>query len=106
MHTKGALNVNNKGNLPNSKDLWALTLVGPPRDKLEDDPLAVLHLDNWLYTNDYIVRLFEPPLSSQAFHLICYLVFKPGSVLVLLLMQPNIRSNVYYQIFILRILLR
>ena len=46
MHTKGALNVNNKGNLPNSKDLRALTLVGPPRDKPEHNPLAVLHLDN------------------------------------------------------------
>ena len=32
----------------NRKDLHALTLVGPPRDSPEIDPLAVLQLDNWL----------------------------------------------------------
>ena len=30
----------------NRKYLLALTLVGPPRDKPELDPLAVLHLNN------------------------------------------------------------
>ena len=39
----------------NRKDLQALTLVGPPRDNLESDPLAVLHLDNWLFI--YILRV-------------------------------------------------
>ena len=33
----------------NRKDLQALTLVGPPRDNLELDPLAAQHLDNGLY---------------------------------------------------------
>ena len=33
----------------NWKDLQALTLVGPTRDNLVLDPLAVLHLKNWLY---------------------------------------------------------
>ena len=33
----------------NRKDLCVLTLVGPPRDNPELDPLAVLHLDNRLY---------------------------------------------------------
>ena len=33
----------------NRKDLLALTLVGPPRDNPELDPLAVLHLNNPLY---------------------------------------------------------
>ena len=32
----------------NRKDLRALTLVGPTRDNLVIDPLAVLHLDNQL----------------------------------------------------------
>ena len=32
----------------NRKDLWVLTLVGPPRDIPELDPLAVVHLDNQL----------------------------------------------------------
>ena len=32
----------------NQKDLWATTLVGPPRLFQGSDPLAVLHLDNWL----------------------------------------------------------
>ena len=32
----------------NRNDLRALTLVGPPRDNPESDPLAVLHLDNRL----------------------------------------------------------
>ena len=35
--------------LVNRKDLQALTLVGPPKDNLEPDPLTVLHLDNRLY---------------------------------------------------------
>ena len=30
----------------NRKDLQALTLVGPPRDNLEPEPLAELHLDS------------------------------------------------------------
>ena len=30
------------------KDLRALTLLGPPRDNPEIDPLAVQHLDNRL----------------------------------------------------------
>ena len=34
--------------LVNRKDLRALTLVGPPRDNPEQDPLAVLHLHNRL----------------------------------------------------------
>ena len=38
----------------NRKGLWALTLVGHPRDNSEPDPLAVLHLDNRLYI--YIYR--------------------------------------------------
>ena len=33
----------------NGKDLRALTLVGPPRDNPEQDPLAVLYHDNQLY---------------------------------------------------------
>ena len=33
----------------NRKDLQALTLVGPPRDNPEQDPLAILHLENRLY---------------------------------------------------------
>ena len=33
----------------NRKDLLALTIVGPPRDNLELDPLVVLHLNNRLY---------------------------------------------------------
>ena len=32
----------------NEKDLQALTLVGPTREKLILDPLAVLHLDTRL----------------------------------------------------------
>ena len=32
----------------NRKDFRALTLVGPPRDNLESNPLAVLLLDNRL----------------------------------------------------------
>ena len=32
----------------NRKDSWALTLVGPRKDNPEPDPLAVLHLDNWI----------------------------------------------------------
>ena len=32
----------------NIKDFLALTLVGPPRDNPEQDPLAVLHLHNRL----------------------------------------------------------
>ena len=32
----------------NRKDLQDLTLVGPPRDNPEPDPLAVLHLNNQL----------------------------------------------------------
>ena len=32
----------------NRKDLQALTLVGPTRENPVLDPLAVLHLDNWL----------------------------------------------------------
>ena len=31
------------------KDLQALTLVGPTQNNPVLDPLAVLHLDNWLY---------------------------------------------------------
>ena len=31
------------------KDLQAFTLVGPPRDNPEPDPLAAVHLDNRLY---------------------------------------------------------
>ena len=43
----------------NKKDLQALTLVGPPRDNPELDPLAVLHLDNWLYMSKiFIIRSF------------------------------------------------
>ena len=38
----------------NRKGLWALTLVGHPRDNSEPDPLAVLHLDNRLYIYIYI----------------------------------------------------
>ena len=34
--------------LVNRKDLRAVTLVGPPRDNQEPDPLAVIHLDNQL----------------------------------------------------------
>ena len=34
----------------NRKDLQALTIVGTPRNNLEPDTLAELHLDNWLYT--------------------------------------------------------
>ena len=33
----------------NRKDLRALTLVGPPRDMPELDPLGVVHLDKWLF---------------------------------------------------------
>ena len=33
----------------NRKDLRAVTLVEPPKDNLEIDPLAVLHLNNQLY---------------------------------------------------------
>ena len=33
----------------NRKDLKALTLVGPPMDNPERDPLTVLHLDIRLY---------------------------------------------------------
>ena len=29
-----------------SIDLLALTLVGPPKDNLKPDPIAVTHLDN------------------------------------------------------------
>ena len=35
------------------QDLQALTLVGPPRDNPEIDPLAVLHLDNCLYMSPF-----------------------------------------------------
>ena len=31
-----------------SLDLQALTLVGPTKDNLTLEPLAVLHLNNWL----------------------------------------------------------
>ena len=31
------------------KDFQAITLVGPLKDNWEPDPLAWLHLDNWLY---------------------------------------------------------
>ena len=33
----------------NRKDLQALTLLGPPSDNPEPDPLAVLHLKNLLF---------------------------------------------------------
>ena len=41
----------------NRKDLLALTLVGPPRDNPELDPLAVLHLDNQLFMCSIVVYL-------------------------------------------------
>ena len=34
--------------LVNRKDFQALTLVGLPGDNPDIDPLAVLHLNNWL----------------------------------------------------------
>ena len=34
----------------NIKDFQDLALVGPPKDNLESDPLAVLHLNNQLIT--------------------------------------------------------
>ena len=37
---------NSKGTFIERKDLRALTLVGPPKDKPELEPLAVLHLYN------------------------------------------------------------
>ena len=40
------------------KDLQALTLVGPPRDNLEPDPLAVLNLDNQVCIYDLMKRGF------------------------------------------------
>ena len=40
------------------KYLQALTLVGPTRDNLVLDPLAVLHLENWLFINIFIFGLF------------------------------------------------
>ena len=43
------LNLTLREPLVNRKDLQALTLVGPPKDNLEPDPLTVLHLDNRLY---------------------------------------------------------
>ena len=39
----------------NRKDLQAF--VGTPRDNSESDPLAVLHLNNWLYINHNIYLL-------------------------------------------------
>ena len=33
----------------NRKDLRALTLLGPPSDNPEPDPLAELHLENQLF---------------------------------------------------------
>ena len=46
----------------NRKDLQALTLVGPTRNNLELDPLAVLHLDNKLFRNGVmqICQKFDP----------------------------------------------
>ena len=38
----------------NRKDLQAVTLVEPPRDNRESDPLAVLHLSNRLFINAII----------------------------------------------------
>ena len=38
------------------KHLWALSLEGTPRDNLEIDPLAVLHLDNWLYMKKMLLN--------------------------------------------------
>ena len=43
----------------NRKDLRALTLVGPPRDNLELEPLAVLHLDNGLYIPNFDKSFFS-----------------------------------------------
>ena len=40
--------------LVNRKDLRAVTLVGPPRDNQEPDPLAAIHLDNQLDNRLYI----------------------------------------------------
>ena len=34
----------------NIKDFQDLELVGPPKDNLESDPLAILHLNNQLIT--------------------------------------------------------
>ena len=38
--------------LVNRKVLKASTLVGPPRNNPEPEPLAVLHLDNLLFMSD------------------------------------------------------
>ena len=37
-----------------SEDLKGLTLVGPPWDNPETDPLAVLHLNNRLYIKSWV----------------------------------------------------
>ena len=40
------------------EDLQVLTLVGPPRDNLEPDSLAVLHPDNRLYISERLLNEF------------------------------------------------
>ena len=46
-----------KGTLENIKDVRALTLVRPPGENPEIDPLAVLHLCNRLYITILFIRV-------------------------------------------------
>ena len=46
----------------NLKDLQASTLVGPPRDSPEPDPLAVLHLSNQI---SMLAVFLEPLLYTS-----------------------------------------
>ena len=48
----------------NKKDLQALTLVGPPWDHPESDPLAALHFDNRLYICGQHCLYFLTPLTA------------------------------------------
>ena len=57
-------------------DLQALTLVGLSRQDPEPDPLAVLHLNNWLYIMCYVEKWRENVL-------ICGKICKWGLSLVL-----------------------
>ena len=48
----------------NRKDLQALTLAGPTRNNPALDPLAVLHLDNGLFTKPSSFIVFQRASNS------------------------------------------
>ena len=62
----------------NRKELQALTLVGPPRDNPEADPLAELHLNNQLYNCNTYAHSLERVLVSLVFFFFFALSYSRG----------------------------